>query len=50
MDDLANAPVKVVKCKNCGSDVVCNAVYPINAVDSCKNCPVKKMTEMSEPL
>ena len=42
MDDLANAPIKVVKCKNCGADVVINANYPIDSVDSCKNCPDKK--------
>ena len=47
MDDLANAPVKVVKCKNCGADVTINANYPIDAVDSCKFCP-EKMTKMSE--
>lgn len=42
MEDLANSPIKVVKCKNCGADVVVNAVYPITSVDSCKNCPDKK--------
>jgi len=40
--------VKTVKCKNCGADVVINANYPIDAVESCKYCPDKKMTEMSE--
>lgn len=34
--------IKTVKCKNCGSDVVVNANYPIDSVDSCKNCPLKK--------
>ena len=34
--------VKTVKCKNCGADVVINANYPIDAVDSCKHCPDKK--------
>ena len=31
-------PVKVVKCTNCGSDVTVNANYPIESVDSCRNC------------
>ena len=42
MEDLANSPIKMVKCKNCGADVVVNANYPIDAVDSCKHCPDKK--------
>lgn len=43
MENLANAPIKTVKCKNCGADVVVNANYPIDAVDSCKHChSVKK--------
>ena len=29
---------KLVKCKNCGSDVLINAGYPIEAVEKCKNC------------
>ena len=33
--------VKTVKCNNCGADVVINANYPIDAVDSCKHCPIK---------
>jgi len=32
-------PVKIVKCTNCGEDVVINARYPIDAVESCKKCP-----------
>ena len=31
-------PTKIVKCKNCGSDVVINANYPIEFVEKCKNC------------
>ena len=31
-------PVKTVKCKNCGSDVIVNARYPIDSVDKCKSC------------
>lgn len=34
-----NAPMKTVVCSNCGADVLVNAVYPIDAVESCKNCP-----------
>ena len=41
MDDLATAPIKVVKCKNCGADVVVNAKYPITSVDRCVYCPIK---------
>ena len=41
MEDLANSPIKTVKCKNCGADVVVNANYPIDAVDRCKYCPIK---------
>ena len=26
--------IKVVKCNNCGEDVIINAGYPINSVDS----------------
>ena len=33
--------VKIVKCKQCGSDVPVNAAYPIDSVDSCKYCPPK---------
>ena len=31
-------PVKIVKCKNCGADVIVNANYPIDSVERCKNC------------
>ena len=34
--------VKIVKCANCGADVTVNTNYPIDHVDSCKNCPVEK--------
>ena len=30
--------IKIVKCKNCGSDVPVNANYPINSVEKCKSC------------
>ena len=43
MSSMAYKPpeseVKTVQCKNCGADVVVNANYPIDAVNSCKNCP-----------
>ena len=42
MEDLANTPVKLVPCNNCGADVMVNAVYPIKSVKSCKNCPADK--------
>ena len=29
---------KLVKCKNCGEDVIINANYPIDSVESCRNC------------
>ena len=32
-------PVKIVKCTNCGEDVVINANYPIDGVENCKKCP-----------
>ena len=35
---------KVVKCKNCGQDVVINANYPIESVDKCKNCGLYGLT------
>ena len=35
-------PTKIVKCKNCGQDVVINANYPITFVDKCDKCPDKK--------
>ena len=31
-------PVKIVKCKNCGADVIVNANYPVTSVEKCKNC------------
>lgn len=37
-----NSETKVIKCKNCGADVIVNANYPIDSVDSCKSCPVEK--------
>ena len=30
--DIANSPVKVVKCRQCGVDVTINANYPIHDV------------------
>jgi|TARA_R100001163_G_scaffold1027_5_gene1591 hypothetical protein len=41
MEDLANSPIKIVKCRNCGADVVVNANYPIDAVNTCIYCPSK---------
>ena len=38
-------PIKLVKCKNCGADVIINANYPINAVENCKNCGLYGQTE-----
>jgi len=46
MEDLANTPVKLVPCKECGTKVPVNANYPIEEV-GCREyyCP-KKMTEI----
>ena len=30
--------IRIVKCNNCGEDVIINANYPINSVESCRNC------------
>ena len=37
MDDLSQAPVKILLCKVCACDVPVNAVYPITSV-TCKAC------------
>tara|TARA_A100001201_G_scaffold1147_3_gene2941 strand:+ start:471 stop:620 length:150 start_codon:yes stop_codon:yes gene_type:complete len=43
-------PVKTVKCKECGEDVVVNAAYPITEV-GCRDwyCP-KKSQKFPKPL
>ena len=38
MLDMKLHETKLVKCKNCDSDVIINANYPIEAVERCKNC------------
>lgn len=35
-------PTKIVKCANCGADVVVNANYPITQVMKCVKCPKDK--------
>jgi len=46
MSDMAYKPpeaeVKVVKCRNCGTEVLVNANYPITEVETCRACPDKK--------
>ena len=39
--DLPPGDVKIVKCRNCGADVMVNSNYPINAVNTCIYCPSK---------
>ena len=36
---MAIDKTKVVKCVNCGADVVINANYPITEVLRCAKCP-----------
>ena len=38
-------PTRIVLCKNCGSDVVINANYPISEVLRCAKCGLYGETE-----
>ena len=45
MEDFPIDAIKIVKCKNCGSDVSINARYPINTVEQCKSCGLYGATD-----
>ena len=41
-----NDATKIVKCKVCGADVICNANYPITEL-TCKECRANKISVTS---
>lgn len=45
MMDFPLDAIKIVKCKNCGSDVPVNANYPIDSVEKCKSCGLYGFTD-----